>query len=114
MEEGGREEPNPLPVQIYKGQCNLPATDQQTARTPPSNARVGLSAGTGFQLSTTLRSTAQLSMPRGHSKKGVSGSAPSKCPRPNYSIPQTRRLKTMTKTDRRILRKDKKCLRCEA
>src|SRR5881392_2652019 len=69
MAAGGREEPNPFSIQIYKGQRNLPATDQQTARMPQGNARVGLSAGTGFHSSPTLQPAAQLSTRRGRSKK---------------------------------------------
>src|SRR6476659_5177043 len=83
---GEREEPGPLPIRIYKGRRNLRATDQQIARMLPSNAIVGLSAGAGFQSSPTSRLTAQLSMPRVRLKKGVLGSAPSRCPRPNGSI----------------------------
>src|SRR4029077_14041185 len=95
-----RGEPSLLPILIYKGPRNLRATDQQIARMLPSNAIVGLSAVAGFRSSPTSRLTAQLSMPRGRLKKGVPGSAPSKCPHPNGSIRQAQHLKTTTRTGR--------------
>src|SRR4029077_13958597 len=100
MGAGEREEPSPLPILIYKGQRNLRARDQQIARMLPSIAIVGLSAVAGFRSSPTSRLTAQLSRPRGRLKKGVLGSAPSRCPFPDGSIRQAQRLKTTTRTGR--------------
>src|SRR4029077_11633668 len=105
MGAGEREELSPFPIRIYKGRRNLRATDQQIARMLPSNAMVGLFAGPGFQSSHTSRLTAQLSMPQGRLKKAVLGLAPCRCPCPNGSIRQARRLKTTIRTGRRTLRK---------